>query len=364
MDLAEKFLVKHAITFNSATSALHASVACLGIGPGDEVITSPYTMSATASSILMTNAIPIFADIEDETFGLNPREVKKLISPRTKAILAVNIFGHPCRLDELREIADQHKIALIEDNAQAIGERYKGKITGSIGDMGVLSLNYHKAIQTGEGGVVITNVYCEHMRLVRNHGEVVVGDTDREDITNLLGWNYRLTEIQAAIGIEQLKKFDFLVNERKRLAAYLTEGLKKFSFLSPPKIKPEIGHGFYLFPIKFDAVSAGFSRKMFVKAMKAEGISIAEGYVKPIYLEPMYQQKVVYGRRGCPFTCSYYEGKLNYERGICPNAEEMHFQSLLTTDICRYPNGENEIEEFVLAIDKIMKNKDIITIPS
>ena len=97
-DLAEKFLVKHAITFNSATSALHASVACLGIGPGDEVITSPYTMSATASSILMTNAIPIFADIEDETFGLNPREVKKLISPRTKAILAVNIFGHPCRL--------------------------------------------------------------------------------------------------------------------------------------------------------------------------------------------------------------------------------------------------------------------------
>ena len=350
--LAEKFCVKYAITFNSATSALHASVAALGIGPGDEVITSPYTMSATASSVLMTSAVPVFADIEDETFGLDPVAVEKLINSNTKAIIAVNIFGHACKLSELKKIADRHKIALIEDNAQAPGEKYRGEFTGTIGEMGILSLNYHKAIQTGEGGVVITNNddYCEHMRLLRNHGEVVVGDTNRSDITNLLGWNYRLTEIQAAIGIEQLKKMDFLISERKRLAGYLTEKLSKFDFLTAPKTKKYTDHGYYLYPIKFNERSAGISRDLFFDALKAEGLSVGKGYVKPVYLEPIYQQ-----REAVSFHTGLYKGNVDYKIGICPTTERMHFSELLTTDICRYPNGEKEVDEFVLAVEKIFQ---------
>lgn len=153
----EYFRIENAVTFNSATSALHGAISAAKIGPGDEVITSSYTMSATSSSILHQNAIPIFADIEDRTYGLDPVSVRDRITERTKAILTVNLFGHPSRLNELKELADRYNLVLVEDNAQAPGALYHGQRTGTIGQMGIQSLNYHKTIQTGEGGVVITN---------------------------------------------------------------------------------------------------------------------------------------------------------------------------------------------------------------
>jgi dTDP-4-amino-4,6-dideoxygalactose transaminase len=359
-NLAEKFGVKHAITFNSATSALHGCMAAIGIGPGDEVITSSYTMSATPSSILMTNGVPVFADIETSTFGLAPESVEKKITPYTKAILTVNLFGHPSRLDELKEIADRNNLILVEDNAQSPGIVYNGKIAGTVGAMGVLSFNYHKAIQTGEGGVVITNNsdYAEHLQLLRNHAEVVVGKTDRTNITNLLGWNYRLTEVQAAIGIEQLKKLDFFTQQRQELANYLTEKLTDYDFLQPPVIEDKSDHGYYLYPIKYDQSKAGISRELFVKALHAEGISVGAGYVKPIYLEPMFQTQIAYGNQHCPFSCPLYKGQVDYRKGLCPETEKMHFDELLTTDICKYPNTKKEADEFSIAVEKIVSNLD------
>jgi len=363
-NLAEFFDVKHAITFNSATSALHSCIAAAKVGPGDEVITSPYTMSATAASIIMTNGIPVFSDIEDKTYGLDPESVRKKITPLTKAILTVNIFGHPSNLYELKQIADENNLLLIEDNSQAPNVKYKNTKCGKVGEMAVLSLNYHKAIQTGEGGVVITDNdhHAEFLRLIRNHSESTVSDFGREDITNLVGWNYRLTEIQAAIGIEQLKKLEDLSNIRFELASYLKNKLKQFNFITPPTIEENCGHGFYLFAMRFNASVAGISRNTFAKAVAAEGVSISEGYVKPIYLEPMFQKKIAYGNSGCPFKCPLYKGKLNYNEGSCPITERMHFSEILTTDICKFPNTKKDIDEFVEAIKKVIDNKDSISV--
>ncbi len=356
--LCKYFDVKYAVTFNSATSALHGAISAAKIGPGDEVITSPYTMSATPSSILMQNAIPVFADIEDKTYGLDPGSVNERITERTKAILTVNLFGHPSRLKELKELADKHNLLLIEDNAQAPGAVYKGQLTGTIGQMGIQSLNYHKTIQTGEGGVVITDdlKLTSHLQLVRNHGEVVVGKINHNDIVNVLGWNYRLTEIQAAIGMPQLTKLNYFNTIRQKLAGDLTDELRQFDFLTPPAVEKGCTHVYYLYSIRFHEERIGIKRSLFVKAMKAEGISLNEGYVRPIYLEPLFQRKIVYGEKGCPFSCPIYGKRVNYEEGICPTTERLYNEEMITTDICKYPNSESEIVEFVTAIKKITNN--------
>ena len=355
-DLEKKFGVKHAITFNSATSALHGAMDAIGVGSGDEVITSPYTMSASPSSILMTNGVPVFADIETSTFSLDPDSVEKCITPLTKAILTVNIFGHPSKLDDLKRIADLNNLVLIEDNSQSPGVAYKNKIAGTVGEIGILSLNYHKAIQTGEGGVALTNNsdYAEHLQLIRNHAEAVVGkltDENQEKFTNVLGWNYRLTEIQAAIGIEQLKKLEFLTSQRQELAAYLTEKLSIFNFLTTPIIRKGSEHGFYLYPMKFDTSKIGISREIFVKALQFEGISVGEGYMKPLYLEPIFQSKNGYGNK-------LYKGNVDYSKGICPNVETMYYDEIITTDVCKYPNKKEDIDELVMAIEKVIICKD------
>ena len=364
-DFARYFSVEYAVTFNSATSALHGAVSAAGISPGDEAIVPPTTMSATASCVLMQNAVPVFADIENKTFGLDPKAVESSITPYTKAILTVNLFGHPSRLKELEDIAAKHNLLLIEDNAQSPGAQCNGRLTGTIGQMGIQSLNYHKGIQTGEGGVVLTNdkKMAEHLQLVRNHGEVVIGHMDKSEnlyLINMLGCNYRLTEVQAAIGIPQLKKLDELNAIRIKLADLLSDGLREYDFLTTPLVRENCNHVYYLYPMRFHQEQIGISRDIFVKAMQAEGISLSQGYVKPIYLEPMYQQKIAYGSRGCPFRCPWYEGSVSYKAGLCPVAERLHFEQIMTTDICKYPNSEREVHEFVVAVKKIIDNIKVL----
>lgn len=357
--------VEYAVSFNSATSALHGTIAAAKIGPGDEVIVPPTTMSATASAVLMQNAIPVFADIEDETFGLDPRSVENAITQRTKAILTVNLFGHPSRLDALEKIAEKYSLILIEDNAQALGAQIHGRTAGTVGVMGVQSLNYHKTIQTGEGGVVITNdnALAKHLQLMRNHGEVVIrhmDDTTDDALVNMLGWNYRLGEIPAAIGIHQVGKIEELTRIRIELAGIMTEKLADFDFLVPPAVRQDCSHVYYLYPMRFITENIGISRALFAKAMRAEGISISEGYVIPIYLEPMYQKRVVYGRKGCPFNCHQWNGDVSYEQGRCPTAERLYFDEFVLTDICKFPNTINEVEEFIRAVRKIADNIEVL----
>lgn len=355
------FKVKHAMAINSATAGLHAALAAINIGPGDEVIVPPYTMSASASAILMHNAIPVFVDIQEDIFTLDPTKIKGAITPRTRAILVVHLFGHPADMKLIMKIAKKYKLKVIEDCAQAPGATYNEKYVGTIGDLGIFSLNQHKTITTGEGGVVITNddELALRVRLIRNHGEVIVNDLTPKTISGILGWNYRMTELEAAVGIAQFKKLDKLTDSRIELADYFTERLNKLNIpgLVLPKIYDTCKHVYFVYPIKYNKEKIGISRDLFVKAINAEGVPFGYGYVRPIYLEPMYQKQICYGNKGCPFNCKYYKGKANYRKGICPVCERMHFNELIVTGICRFPLVKKDINDVVIAVEKIISGK-------
>lgn len=352
------FKVKFAVVVNSATAGLHCALGACGVGPGDEVIVSPYTMSASATTIIMLNAIPVFVDIEEDTFCIDPEEIKKAITPRTKAIVVVHLFGYPANMDEIVKIAREHSLYVVEDCAQAPGATYKEKLVGTIGDIGVFSLNQHKTITCGEGGFTITNneIFALRMQLIRNHGEVITGDMELEDINDIVGFNYRMTELEAAVSIGQFKQLDFLNEHRIELAEYLTRKLSRFKGLILPRIEESKKHVYFAYPIRFQEEIIKISRDNFTKALNAEGIPFGAGYVKPIYLEPIYQRKIGYGKRGCPFSCNFYKGKVDYSKGICPVTERMYEKELMLTNICRYPHTKKDMNDVIKAFDKVFEN--------
>lgn len=356
----KRFNSKYAISVNSATTALHAAVAACNIGPGDEVLVSPYTMVATASAILMNCAVPVFVDIDPDTYTMNPDEIEKWITPHTKAIITVNIFGLPSNLPKIMEIARKHNLFVIEDNSQAPGATVDGVEAGTIGDIGIFSLNYHKIIHSGEGGVLLTNnsELAKRCRLVRNHGEVALDEQNDMD-TVALGSNIRMSEIHAAIGIEQLKKLDGFLASRRALAKKITKGFDEHKGLSGVYVPDKYTHSYYIYPFKFDKDVWGISRELFAKAMALEGFPLGVGYVKPIYLMNIYKHKKVFNNTTYPFSF-IKESTQDYTKGLCPVVERMHFEELLTADICRIPFTDKDIDDFFKAIDKIWKEKEVI----
>src|SRR5262245_8166891 len=216
----DKFGIRYAIALNSGTTALQAMIAGVEVGAGDEVILPPTTMCATATAVLCNNAIPVFADIDPRTFNLDPADVQRKITPRTKAILAVNLFGQAADLEGLAQIAGRHGIPLLEDNAQSIGAKQRGRWTGTIGRASAFSLNQNKTVHCGEGGVVLTNDarVAHRVQLIRNHGEVILDhlrlQNPSERYEPLLGNNFRLAEPLAAIACAQMQKLDLLPSPR------------------------------------------------------------------------------------------------------------------------------------------------------
>lgn len=350
------FDIDFAVTVNSATAGLHVAVGACNIGPGDEAIVTPYTMSASATSILMQNAVPVFVDIDENTFCIDPVKIEKAITPRTKAIIVVHLFGYPADMDFILKIAEKHDLYVIEDCAQAPGALYKDKLVGTIGDIGIFSFNQHKIVTSGEGGFSVTNdkELALRMQLIRNHGEAVIDDND--GFTDIVGFNYRMTELEAAVGIGQFKRLDFLNNHRIKLADYLTRGLSGFKGLILPKTDKLNKHVYFVYPIKFQEEIVGVSRDAFVKALVAEGIPFGAGYVKPLYLAPLYQRGMAYGEKGCPFTCSFYNGKVDYAKGICPVVERMYEKELMLTAVCRHPHTEEDMDDVIRAFEKIFNN--------
>ncbi len=359
------FGVKHTISVNSNTSGLIAALAACGIGAGDEVIVSPYTMTASAVAPAMLGAVPVFADIDPDIFCLDPESIKERITARTKAILVVHIFGQPADMDPIMAIAERHKLAVIEDCAQCPTATYKGRYAGTIGHCGIFSLNYHKHIHTGEGGMVITNDpdLAERLQLVRNHGEAVVEGKGCGQLSEIMGFNFRMPEIEAAIGIEQLKKAPALIERRVANAAFFAERLGGLAGFTPPKIQKDCSHVYYCQPFKFDRQAVGVHRNSFVAAVKAElpptilretTPLITAGYVRPLYLQPLYQQRTV----RCSFNCPRYDGQVSYGRGLCPVTERMHFDELLTHEFMRPSMSEKDMADVMAAFHKVYENRE------
>ncbi|WP_094229108.1 DegT/DnrJ/EryC1/StrS family aminotransferase [Methanolobus psychrotolerans] len=369
---ANYFGVKHAIAVNSCTSGLYCAIGASGVGPGDEVIVSPYTMSASATSTIIFNAVPVFADIEPNHYCLDPASVESRITERTKAIVVVDIFGQPYDADAINAIAEKHGLLVIEDCAQAPHAKYKGKWAGTLGDIGVYSLNYHKHIHTGEGGVVVTDddELAEKVRLIRNHAEAVVRNKGTLDLVNMVGFNFRMNEIEAAIGRCQLQKLEGLISKRITNADYLAKELSKFDGITAPAIREDSIHVYYIQCLKYDESVIGVPRDLFINAVKAElpitelregeGVNMSVGYVKPLYLEPMYQNLIAYGDKGCPFKCPIYKGKTNYEKGLCPVAERLHEKELFSHEFIRPSMTKNDMDDVIDAFEKVYMNRSTI----
>jgi perosamine synthetase len=354
----QKFNVKHAISVNSWTSGLICAVGALDINPGDEIILSPWTMSACAASILHWGAIPIFADIESTTFNIDPLSIEKNISPNTKAILAIDIFGHSCNIDTIKKIAKTHNLKIITDSAQAPGSENKGRVTGTIGDIGGFSLNYHKHIHTGEGGIVVTNndYYADRIRLIRNHAESVAQGLGVNNYANLIGYNFRLGEIESSIGIEQLKKLDSLVEKKRHNANQLTEHLSNLKGLQLPLVREDNLHSYYIYPLVLDLEILKTSREKIINALKSEGVDgLMSGYVN-VHLLPTFQKKIAYGSQGFPWTYEKSRKDINYDKGICPIAEKLHSESFLGIEICDFDLSTEDIEKIGYAFSKVWNN--------
>ncbi|HEY9759823.1 MAG TPA: DegT/DnrJ/EryC1/StrS family aminotransferase [Oculatellaceae cyanobacterium] len=351
---SEKFNVKHSITVNSATSGIFAALGAIGVGPGDEVIVPPYTMSATAMAPLIYGAIPVFVDIEPDTFCLDPAKVLEQITTKTKAILVVNLFGHPAQLQRLRAIADEHHIKLIEDNAQGPLALEQGRYAGAIGHIGIFSLNYHKHIQTGEGGVCVTDDddLAKRLQMIRNHGENVTEQLGVQDITNLVGYNYRMTELSAAVGIEQLKKAESLVARREEISSYLSEVVGSLRGLTAPAVRANCRHVYYVWAMRYDEKVIGISRELFCRALAAEGFPNSAGYVAPLYRLPVFQRRIAIGSSGFPFNLS----DRRYNDGMCPVVERMHEQELIEFHVCSYQINNVQMEKLGEALQKVCAN--------
>lgn len=362
---AEFYGVKHAVSVNSATSALYCAAGAVGLGPGDEVIVSPYTMCASATAPLIYNAVPVFADIEYDYYCLDPKDIENKITDRTKAIIVVDILGQPYDADAINAIAKKYGLYVIEDNAQGPLAAYHGKYAGTLGDIGIFSLNYHKHIHCGEGGIMVTDddELAERMRLIRNHAEAVVENKGVSDLCNMIGFNFRMTEIEAAITREQLKKLKWLVEERRRNVWYMEDNIKDISFLTMPKIREGCEHSYYVHAMKYDESQTGVSRERFVAAMQAElmpielreaeGVKIGMGYLKPLYAQPLFQKKIAYGNTSYPFS-----EHVSYERGVCPVCERICDSETIFHELMRPFMTKEDLDDVIYAFHKVADHLD------
>jgi len=349
-DIAKMFFVTYAVLVNSATSALVSALGAVNVEPGDEVICTCLSFTATASSIVAAHAVPVFVDISPNNFCMEIEAIEEKITCRTKAIMVVHLWGFTVDMDAIMTIAKKHSLKVIEDASQVIGAKSNGRFAGTIGDVGVFSFNEPKNIQTGEGGVAITN--DEHiatrLRLIRNHGEVVTGDDwSKEQLSNIVGMNYRMTSLTAALGVGQLKKLDGINKRRQENTAYLNaELVSTKEHIKLPEFANE--HVPHVYPLLYKGGQLG--RDEIIKMLIAEGIPVSIGYPRLMYQNHLFLKRIAYGRKHFPWNNS----DITYRNGDCPVAEEIMQGTILFGPIFP-PNSFHDMDDFVSALNKILK---------
>ena len=334
---------KYAVALSSGTAALHAASFVAGIKEGDEVIVSPMTFAASSNCILYQNGKPVFADIDKKTYNINPEEIKKKITDKTKAIIPVDYTGQPCEIEKIMKIAKENDLTVIEDASHAVGATTNGKKIGSIADMSVFSFHPVKIITTGEGGMVATDKkeFYEKLLKFRNHGITKNNNQFLSKKTNpwyqeqqYLGYNYRLTDIQCALGISQLKKVNKFLKIRRDIANRYTKEFKKLGGIITPYQNKNIKSSWHLYVIQIELEKIKTDRETIFKELLKEKIGVQVHYM-PVYYHPYYQ-------------------KLGYKKGLCSNAEWL-YKRIITIPL--YPKmTEDDIKRVVKTIYKIVNN--------
>lgn len=321
----KKFNTEYSVSMNSATSCLIASMGAIDLKSGDEVIVSPFSMSISAIAPIFYGAVPIFCDIEEDFFNIDYEDVVRKTTSRTKAIIVVNQFGHPAELERLKIFCKKKGIYLIEDNSQSILAHENNKLCGTVGDIGVFSLNIHKHIHCGEGGVCITSnkELASRLSLIRNHGENVVDSLNLKNNSNILGFNFRLPEISATIANEQLKRVDFLTKRTEDIGSYLSQELLDVENLIVPKVRKNCRHVYFMWSCKVKNTSKKSLHK-FCSLIQKKGILITQGYVKPIYKLSIFNENLDFG---CNDKMKLYRSY--YENLTCEVVERIHNDEII-----------------------------------
>lgn len=358
--IAEYFGARHAIAVSSGTTALHIALAAFGIGPGDEVIVSPYTFVASDTCVLEQNAVPIFADVDPRYLTLDPADIERKITKRTKAIIPVHILGAPVDLDPIMALAEKHNLWVLEDAAQSPGATYKGKRVGTIGHVGAFSTISGKITSTGEGGFVTTN---DDELFEKMWGYQDFARRRSMGAASKFHWglpctNYRITNMQAAIGLEQMQKLDHLIAKRSRNARYLDarfQGLPGISSLP----KPDWGESvYYYYAIRIQRDVLGADMLNFAVALAAEGVYDL-GYLSttrwiiPQHLQPVFVNKSGYGGTKCPFECPWYDGHVEYGPGLCPEAERACEEVFWLSSVNPLLE-EQDLDDIATAVEKVV----------
>ena len=279
--IAQYVGARHAIAVSSGTAALHLIVKVLGIGRGDEVLVPSFTFAASVNSFLYEGATPVFVDIEPGTYNLDPADLERRITPRTRAIMAVDVFGHPAEWDEILRIADKHRLKVIDDSCEALGAEFKGRKLGAFGNAAAFAFYPNKQITTGEGGMIATDdaEVARLCRSLRNQGRAEMGSWLEHE---RLGYNYRMNEMSAALGTSQLKRIDAFLERREHVAQSYTERLQGLDWVRPPVVKPHVRMSWFVYVV---TLADGLQRDDVMRHMETQGIPV-RGYFSPVHLQP------------------------------------------------------------------------------
>jgi len=329
----------HAVAVSSGTAALHAATFAAGIGPGDEVVVPALTFAASANAVMYQGGIPVFADVRRDTLNVEPADIAAKITPRTRAVMAVDFAGQPADLDEIGAVARGHRLVLIEDAAHALGAEYRGRRLGTLADLTTFSFHPVKHVTTGEGGLVTTasDEMNARLRRFRNHGletEFKVRHEKGDEYTPMvdLGYNYRLTDVACALGLSQLAKLDHFLKRRAELAQRYRTELARQPGVLLPDVSPDVRHVWHIFPILLEIERLAADRRTILAALRAENIGVTVHYV-PVYWHPYYRAR-------------------GYERGLCPNAE-WAFEHLLTLPLFPAMSDE-DVDDVLAAVRKVL----------
>lgn len=364
---AEYVGTDHAIACNSGTAALHMCVAACGIGPGDEVLVPADTFLASASCVLQANAVPVFVDVDPETYNIDPKKIEERISGRTRAIIAVDVNGLPADYDALAQVAERHDLNVIEDGAQAHGASYKGGPVGSLGDVAGCSLNGSKCLSAlGEGGLFTTDDERkrDYAERVLTFGERLRDRAERDYDARVMGWNYRLDPLEAAFARSQLLRLPEMTARRTENGARLTEVLSEILGIRTPAVPEGTTHVYFFYPLLVEPEALGLDEDIPVKifrqtlrhVLQAEGLPIQEWQRRPVPGQTFFKEMVGYGR-GCPWSCSHARPGISYRPEEYPVAEDICERRLVmggSFSPFGPPNGAELMDLYAEAFHKVL----------